>query len=180
MSGINEQFFGIRAGGRARDIQPSSVITIGSAQLTTSGTAFDFINIPSGVKQIVITFDAVSLSGTDNFLIQIGSGGALETSGYEAQSTSFSISTLVTVSSTAGFILRGAGATAELNGSLILSLHDIINNTWVANGSLGRVTTNSMIAGGAKSISGELDTLRLTRSGSDTFDSGSVNIQYLG
>ena len=53
------------------------MLEIAAVQATTSGTDFAFTNIPSGTKQIDISFAGVSLSGTDSIIVQLGdSGGA--------------------------------------------------------------------------------------------------------
>jgi len=38
---------------------------------TTSGTQVDFTNLPAGINEIVVSFDEVSLNGTDHLLVQI-------------------------------------------------------------------------------------------------------------
>ncbi len=151
---------------------------LGTSQPTTSGTAFDFTGIPSWAKQIAITFNGVSLSGTDDILVQTGDAGGIETSGYTSTSCRLpNAGAIVGVSSTAGFII-GMGANGQtLSGTMLLTLADAAN-TWVASMS-GKVnTTNAVITGGDKATSATLDRVRITRSGTDTFDAGAVNISY--
>lgn len=152
-----------------------------AAQSTSSGTAFDFSSIPSWAKRITVTVEQISLSGTDNFLIQLGDSGGIETTGYNSTSTTIGASNN-TVSSTSGFVLRGAsGSVIYSGGGLVLTLLNPSTNTWVASGFLGREDgTATVSAGGRKSLSGVLDRLRFTRSGSDTFDGGQVNILIEG
>ena len=57
-------------------------LTLATAQNTTSGTAIDFTGIPSWAKQITIAFDGVSTTGVNGYLVQIGTSGGIETTGY--------------------------------------------------------------------------------------------------
>ena len=59
----------------------SSILTSGTAQASTSGTAIDFTGIPSWAKRITVMFNGVSTNGTSNPQIQLGSGSPT-TSGY--------------------------------------------------------------------------------------------------
>ncbi len=145
---------------------------------TTSGTAHDFTGIPAGVRRIVIAFEGVSLSGTDHFLVQLGDSGGFETTGY----VSTSIATTgagggSNTSNTTGFAIYSGAAANVLSGHMTLTRQDG-SHLWVCSHS-GKVgTTGAVIGGGDKTLSGELTQVRLTRTGSNTFDAGSVNIIY--
>ena len=52
----------------------TGVITSGTAQATTSGTAIDFTGIPSWVKRITVIINRVSTNGSSIPQIQIGAG----------------------------------------------------------------------------------------------------------
>ena len=143
---------------------------LGTSQATTSGTEFDF-TIPSSATQITISLVNCSLSGTDDFLVQLGDAGGVETSGYLGSS--------ITTTYTAGFGIRTANASAMVHGSITLTLVNASAFTWAASGSLGRSDSGVDISvGGSKSLSAALTTVRLTRSGTNTFDSGEVNVRY--
>jgi hypothetical protein len=158
-------------------------ITLGTPQASTSGTSKDFTSIPSGTKRITVMFKGVSTSGTDEWLIQIGGSGGVETSGYNSigvisqNSTNPSVAT-----STAGFLLRANGSGDTYSGSVTLELENSSTNTWtVGSGSIYRVGTPAQQASvtGIKSLSAELDRVRITTTGgSQTFDAGEINIQY--
>ena len=152
----------------------SSGITLGTEQATTSGTAFDFTGIPSGTKRIIVTFEDVSLSGTDSILVQIGDAGGIEVTTYVATSASIAGAS----SSTAGFNIRAGGAANLVSGQMILTLTDAASFQWVSSHSAKISTTEINTGGGNKALSAELTQLRITRTGSDTFDAGSVNIMY--
>jgi hypothetical protein len=150
----------------------SREIVLATAQNTTSGTEFSFASIPAGVKQVTIMFDGVTLfTVADNFLIQIGDGGVVATTGYVSLSGSRSTES----TSTSGFVVFSA-STAACSG--VLTLSRLENNTWVSSHSMARGTATFAVGGGTKTLSGELDTVKLTRSGTSNFTAGKVNISY--
>lgn len=160
-----------------------ATLTLGTKQATTSGTTKDFTSIPSGVKQIIVMFDGVSLSGSSAVEVQLGDAGGIETSGYLA-AVGFvrDAATPSTSTSTAGFPVSGLAAGGAFYGQLVLTLMDAATNTWA--GSLGGLNTGTgtnyaMCGGGTKSLSATLDRVRvMSANGTDTFDAGSVNIAY--
>jgi hypothetical protein len=155
-----------------------TLITSGTSVATTSGTAFDFTNIPSWVKRITVMFDSVSLSGTDGLLIQLGYSGGFETTGYASSSTGTTGAAGGTFSSTSGLTVRFATSTVSFSGQMIIT--NISGNKWVSS-HVGTYDASSacIAGGGVKTISGgALTQLRITRTGTDTFDAGSINILY--
>ena len=60
----------------------ASGITLGTEQATASGGSVTFSSIPSGTKRVTINFAGVSLSASDNSMVQIGDGGGIETTSY--------------------------------------------------------------------------------------------------
>jgi hypothetical protein len=150
----------------------------GAVQSTASGTAFDFNSLPTGIKRITISFSNVTLSGTDDVLVQIGDSGGLETSGYVGAWGVFDNASQGVLSSSSGFLVPIGGNTRTLCGILTLTLLDSATFNWVASGATGLSSTLAGVGGGAKALTAELDRVRITRSGADTFDGGSVNILY--
>lgn len=149
------------------------VLVSGTAVASTSGTSIDFTGIPAGVRRITVMFSAVSLSGTDNFLIQLGDSGGIETTGYVAQSATGS----TVNNSTAGFISRGNDAANSCSG--LITICNISGNTWVEYGGFNRTTlTEVTVCAGTKTLSDTLTQLRITTTGTNTFDAGSINILY--
>jgi hypothetical protein len=122
-------------------------------------------------------FNGVSLSGTSNFLVQMGAG-SIETTGYV--STAQSITGGVggsNSSSTAGMIMPSGAAAVILSGHMILTL--ISSNLWISSHVGKQTTSASCFGGGDKTLSGTLDRVRITTvNGTDTFDAGSINILY--
>jgi hypothetical protein len=157
----------------------ASVITSGTAQASTSGTSIDFTGIPSWVKRITVMFNSVSLSGTANLLVQIGSG-SVATSGYSSASTNLqSAGAVGLITSAAGFVVFVNVASENVNGSMVLT--NLTANTWVANGNTASLTGVNVMcnSAGAAAISGTLDRVRITSTnGIDTFDGGNINILY--
>ena len=150
-------------------------IVQGTAVASTSGTSIDFTGIPSWVKRVTVLFNAVSLSGTDNLLVQLGDSGGIETTGYVAQA---STGTTI-VDSTSGFIMRAAIAANSQHG--IMTICIVSGNTWVSSSNLQRSSGGEVSVGaGGKTLSDVLTQIRITTTGTNTFDAGSINIQYEG
>lgn len=154
-------------------------LTLGTSQATTSGTSKDFTGIPSWVKRITVVFSQVSLSGSANTMVQIGSG-SFTTSGYAYFWSATQTGSLANYISTAGFVADGGTTTVVFSGTMVLS--KVTGNTWVATGLGGGTNSGnyrSWQGGGDVSLSGALDRIRITTvNGTDTFDAGSINILY--
>lgn len=143
---------------------------------TNGPTYVDFLNIPTWVKRITVMFSGVSLDGTNNYLFQIGSG-SIANSGYTGQST-FTATGAATISSTNGIPIYAPAASYLLFGSL--SIVNISGNSWVFSGLFGSTAGglfNSTCTGGI-TLSGVLDRIRITTTGTNKFDAGSINILY--
>lgn len=156
----------------------SNSITLGTEQASTSGTAIDFTSIPAGTKKITIMLVGVSTDGTEELLVQLGDSGGAETSGY----SSAVFNNTSSVTSTAGFIIVHTGvANNVFDGSVILTLENSANFTWTCISAMGSTSAanTSQSQGGTKSLSAELDRVRITTTGTpDDFDAGVINIQF--
>lgn len=161
------------------DLAASGGFTEGTETATTSGTAIDYTGIPSGVTKIEIPLYDVDGSGSSNFLVQIGDSGGIETAGYDSCSSIVrNAATGVSVSSTAGFIIYQDNQ--GVSGVVTLSRLDSSGTKWAMSFSGKAQTTRCTISGGDKTLSAELDRVRLTTvNGTDTFTTGSVNIKYI-
>lgn len=155
-------------------------IALGTPQNSTSGTEVDFTSIPAWAKEINILLSGVSFSGTDDILIQIGDSGGVETASYISQSFESNGGTAVaTGTSTSGFIVNAVGASGEATGVITLRLMNSSTNLWIEDHSVTYGTAGTSSRGaGSKALSAALDRVRITRTGTDTFDAGSINIQY--
>jgi hypothetical protein len=156
----------------------SQPLTSGTA-VTASGTAVDFTGIPSWVKRITVMFSEMSVSGTSIPLVRLGTSSGVEATGYLA-SSGVIISGTGDTTNTTGFPIFMNQAAARLSGSIIFSLLNSSTNTWVGQGVVGSTTTQACImTGGTKSLSAVIDRVRITTAnGTDTFDSGTINILY--
>lgn len=156
-------------------------IVSGTAVASTSGTSIDFTSLPSWVKRITVMFSGVSLSGTSNILVQIGTGGTPTTSGYTGSAGIQSTAPTTSVALyTTGFGVSVAGTAAvSVRGNLQICLLDLATNSWVASGAFGYSSTYIGTSGGIVSLSGALNMVRITTvNGTDTFDAGTINILY--
>lgn len=151
-----------------------------------SGSSVDFTGIPSWAKRITVVLDNVSVTGTDNILIQLGDSGGVETTGYISTTV---YTTYVTsppsiggsgFSSTAGIIVTGGAPQNWPTGSI--QFDNISGNRWIASGvyNFANLTTTVGYSAGEKTLSATLDRVRITVTGADTFDNGAVNIIYEG
>jgi len=153
-------------------------ITLAAQQVTTSGTVFDFA-VPAGVKRITVMFKGVSISGTDNLLVQLGDAGGFETSGYLSESGGMNNGAGSSVAtSTAGFISQAGGAGGVVSGTMTLSLMDAATFSWVSAHNTRQSSTLTSAGSGEKALSAELTQVRVTRTGTDTFDAGAIGLSY--
>jgi len=155
------------------DTKVAAVITRRTAVATTSGTSVDFTSIPSTVKRITVMFDAVSNSGGDEYIIQIGDAGGVETTAYVSQSSDRSGDQ----TATNGFIISRGNSSSSVNYGTII-INNFSGNIWTSFGNLSRGSTVASSTG-SKTLSATLDRIRITTAGgANTFDAGQVNIMY--
>lgn len=152
-------------------------IVSGTSVASTSGTSIDFTGIPSWAKRITVMFNGVSTNGTSSYLVQLGDSGGIETTGYVSTGTGGTGAAGGTVSSTAGYIVRGLSASAITSGQMVITL--LGSNQWCSSHVLTFDSTAMQLGAGSKTLSDTLDRIRITTvNGTDTFDAGSINILY--
>jgi len=129
------------------------------------------------VNRITFIFDDVSLNqATDSFLIQLGDSVGFETTGYDSDSLILSFpGTISGSSNTTGFVIRNNVEASETTGTMTLTR--MSGNKWISNHTMHTVT-NIIWGAGDKTLSDELTQVRLTRTGSNTFDNGNVTISF--
>jgi hypothetical protein len=149
-------------------------MTVGTAQTATgSETEFDFTGVPATAKRITLVFDEVSLSGTDDILVQLIDASP-ETTGYVSTSAAMAAAGTGVSQSTSGFVIRmGVSAAAVFSGTV--TLIQISANRWIAEHNGKAATTYTVTGGGSKTLSDTLTGVRVTATGSNTFDNGSIN-----
>ncbi|MAI17147.1 MAG: hypothetical protein CBC71_06305 [Rhodobacteraceae bacterium TMED111] len=151
----------------------TSIYSLDTEVLTTTGTQFDF-SIPANAKKIIVMMNDMGLDGTaDNALIQIGDSGGVETTGYNSNSYDPS-GTGTNISSVNGFAIANLSAARTATGAMVLDKKNG-SNEWVSTHTAFR-SDRTISGAGVKALSDEITTLRITRSGTASFDSGSVNI----
>jgi len=156
-------------------------IASGTAVTLTNQSTVDFTSLPSWVKRITVMLDGVSLSGTDTPLIQLGYGGTptYVTSGYSGGTQNLTTAPASGAGQPGnGFSIRNATAANANVGILTLVLLSASTNTWLATYSGYGSTISIVFSNGSVALSGTLTAVRLTRSGSNTFDAGVINILY--
>lgn len=165
----------IRAAGNAL----ANNITITSSVATTSGVSQSISSsIPAGVKRISIMLNEVSC-GADNYLIQIGDSGGLETTGYTSSSVSLTnAGAIASINATNGFVIHGGAAGANVTTGIMTLLLSGTATTWVESHSMKCATTVCSVGGGQKQLSGVLDRVSIFTIGATAFDNGSVSLQY--
>jgi hypothetical protein len=155
------------------------VITAGTAVATTSGTSVEFTSIPSWVKRITVMFYQVSLSGSDNILIQIGPSGSVVTSGYNSSfGWAINASNTIGIAATNGFIVAAGAATYAVTGVYTIMLQNPSTFVYVGAGSTYQLDTTGAVAAGGVDLTGAVTNVKILATGSNTFDAGSVNIFY--
>ena len=163
---------------------PTAGFTLGTPVASTSGTSIDFTGIPSGTKQITLTFTGVSTNGTSHPIIQLGDSGGVETSGYLGTGAVLAAGPAYALFTAGlGIVASGGGwaTTRFVHGIITLTLQDASTFTWAGSAWLaGSDAANFYVGGTGKSLSAELDRVRVTTvGGSDTFDAGKINIAYI-
>jgi hypothetical protein len=146
---------------------------------TGSGTLFDFNGIAPWANEISIMFNQVSLSGTDNILIQLGTAAAFEATGYLGGGMNSSATAIASSGPvTDGFLVRVAVAARAISGIATIRRYSASSNFWHYSGVLHAGSDAMSYNGGIKETATNLTRLRITRSGGNTFDSGAINVSY--
>jgi hypothetical protein len=155
-------------------------LTLDTAQASTSGTSIDFTGIPSWVKRITVIFDGTSVSGSSEILVRLGTASGVATTGY--------VSTVGRIDgsgntgaggSTVAFTLAGSGIPGTISLRGCISFLNITGNSWVGSSAMAYFSNAQVFGGGSVALSSTLDRVRITTAnGTDTFDSGTINILY--
>ena len=154
------------------------VSAISSTVATTSGTTQD-IALNANIKQFTVNMANVSLNGSSQPSMLLGTAGSFETTGYVSTQTFASTAVGTSTSSTAILLTSAAlAATASLSGSITFTLIDASTNEWCWFGVLSDPTIpSSFLVAGSKPLSAALTRIRLTTvAGTATFDAGKANV----
>lgn len=144
-----------------------------SGNIALSGAGpFAQTGIPATARRIRVFLEGASLSGTNDYLIQIGDSGGYETTGYLTNSDG------VNGTNAAGFYVRGIGTTRSHTGVIELIKHPTTNNWSMLAGLLYADNAGLLPTNGTKLLSATLDRIQLTKSGADTFDAGNLVFEW--
>jgi hypothetical protein len=163
----------------------NGTLLISGTAVTASGTSVDFTGIPSWAKRVTVMFSGVSTNGSSPPLIQIGTSGGVQTSGYLSSSSGVTNTSVASFIYTSGIVVGVStgfwASNVTVSGAVVFSLLDSSNGTWAAQGMVSRSdsTATTYLASGAKTLSGTLDRVRVTAfNGTDAFDAGTINIMW--
>jgi hypothetical protein len=116
----------------------------------------------------------MSLSSTDNILIQLIDNTGVVNAGYTGSGSTLAAGTTTTLYTT-GFGLRSNVAATQYTGTL--TIKKVNSTTWVASGVFGSDTTTILVTGGASLSTGTVSGIRLTSLlGTQTFDAGTLYV----
>lgn len=182
VAGTADQVLGTNGSGVQSWVDRGRIVRATAAD-STSGVNVDFGGLPSWARKITVILNGVSTSGTSAVLIQVGISSGVVATGYSANSIGFAATSANAATATTGFqIENGASVTiAASTRSGATRLSNVSGNIWVADGTYGNGSAIGSVHGGAISLAGVLDRVRVTTvNGTDTFDAGSINIIYEG
>lgn len=154
--------------------------TLGTENNNTSTVSVVFSGLPSGIKEITLSWVGLSTNGTSQLLIRIGPVAGVETTSYVAN-TGWRAGE---VDSTIGFpmLAFAVSAAATYTGSLTLALQDASTNNWsVKSGNCAPVGSGEVCwLQGNKSLAGALENIGIyTAGGTNRIDvNGGVNVSY--
>ena len=169
----------LQLSGTSGVLDNSGAFIAGTAVASKSGTSIDFTGIPSWVKRVTVMFSGVSTNGSSLQIIQLGTSGGVQTTGYAGTATTNGANS----SSTVGILVGYRGDAANVySGAIVCTLLNSATGLWVAQGvnsGAGGSTGDASMIGATKTLSGTLDRVRITTTnGTDAFDAGSINILY--
>ena len=111
----------------------------------------------------------------------MGDSGGFEAAGYASGSSTVNSGASVMLSDSGlGYVIRIGSAARSFNGVLTLVNKDAAAFDWSSMHAGKQANTDTVHGGGWSDLSDELTQVRITTiNGSDTFDIGAINIDYL-
>lgn len=145
--------------------------TLSASVPASSGTTASLGSLPAGLTWIDLYLQAVSLSGSDDLLVQLGTASGFVTTGYASAAELIGSPAAYTT----GFGIRIASASREASGIVRLRR---AGTKWFQDHGHGGGGGGS--GGGWIDLGGTLTQLRLTPTGSDTFDGSGLFLARYG
>ena len=134
--------------------------------------AFSYITIPSYATKITVVISRMSLSGSNNTELQLGTSAGYITSGYYSAVGNAGGSLQVLTDCFSFFTNSSA---AVYSGAMVIYKVNDSEYTFTYTASNGNNNTRNG-GGHLSGISGTIDRLQITTDGSDTFDNGVITI----
>lgn len=155
-----------------------------TSTVSLTGGIVDITGIPTWAKKITISFTGLSTTTSAYPVVQIGTSGGVQNTGYVGGNGFIAAASAAAISVTAGFgIGAGTGnwtAAAVVGGVMEIVLQDPTTHTWAEKALLGG-TNGVFSSGGVKQLSAQLDRIRVTtHDGSGAFDGGTVSLLIEG
>lgn len=151
-----------------------------TVQATTSGTAWDFTDIPSWVTLIIAGIDQFSTNGTSNGRLQLGTASGFVTSGYTSATASLiDAGAVASDNGSAAFLFNTNVAAASVrSGVAVLVKLDASTNTWACGIWVGGSNNTRLnVGGGTVTLTDALTQIRFTTVSGDTGDGGKINLR---
>ena len=158
----------------------SAGYTLGTPVAVSGSNLIEFTSLPSGIKNIIVTFYRVSFDTSSTAIyLQLGKSAGYATGATQSQSMRLDGSTQSFSSSTFEYIPIANGISSGFyNGQIILTLVDSTNNLWAAQGTLGSTASTSIFLSSASiNLNGTLTKLKIATD--VNFDGGTLNIAYI-
>ena len=172
----NGQFFGTDSNASRAQLQR----IVQATAVSVSGTSVNFTDIPAWVKKITVMFAGVSTNGSSNYMVQLGTSGGIQATGYSCGAWG---ANTTNINNTTGFLaIVYTVAAGTLDGNLTLTCLNTSTGLWTYTTAMSSSLSGyNTFGAGSKTLSGTLDRVRITTvNGTDTFDAGSTNILYEG
>jgi hypothetical protein len=138
-----------------------------------TGAFVDITGVPSSAREIEVHFFGVSLNDASNLLVQLLVSGSPVTSGYVSASGNSGAE----AGSAAGFILYKSAASRLAHG--ILRIVRASSGSWSSTHAVGMGSATAASSGGGTVTGvGTVNGIRLTSTGINNFDAGSIVVSW--
>lgn len=145
---------------------------LGTVTPTTSGTAVQFAGLPAWAWRITALFSGVSVDGSNNVGLQLGST-TYASSGYVGAQSQLSGSAGSSFNTSSMIPLENTGGAAQARSGRITLWH-MGGNLWVWEGIVACAGSSIVeMTSGSIQLAGALDRVQLVMNGANNFDGGS-------
>ena len=150
------------------------VLQTAKSSATQNSNPIEFTDIPEDAYEITLMFNGVSLDGSDNILVELGTSSSYITQGYTATSQTENGTSYVAVPN--AFPIY-SGSNYLHHGKF--DINKFSDTSYTFEGQTRTLDGSGIQAYGSLSgVSGTITRLRIKPSGTNNFDAGSINISY--